>query len=358
MFQHPGRPDHHRSLRERQWLQILYQARIGPNIVSRASRLFLLVGRGHDRNHTRDPVSGHPRGATPLATGFGWRGNHYRSSRGRRLGRRRAASAGAKHRSRHGRQHCLSVRIRIGNRPCTEECINAELSAARCFNRPNGIAILVAYVAGIALTCGVSKSYLAHVLRNEAEAFRSNPAYAISAPFRLQVPVACSVPAGTTFRRPCGPGAARTMAGSDSFFRAIGLRIAALDMLANAGSRPRMDGGSMTHSRLQAETVPLRGSPPCAACTRTALDRARDRRQGTWRLTHDQAGNSERVRGSRRHDRPLSAVKSIIYPQLAEPHSSGRQPKARLDKAVQGSFLADCTCLTPVARLETTSSSH
>ena len=34
--QHPGRPDHYRSLEERQWLQILYQARFGSNIVRRA----------------------------------------------------------------------------------------------------------------------------------------------------------------------------------------------------------------------------------------------------------------------------------------------------------------------------------
>ena len=58
--QHPGRPDHHRSIGERQWLQILYQARFGSNIVCRASRLLLLLERGHDGDHARDPVPGDP----------------------------------------------------------------------------------------------------------------------------------------------------------------------------------------------------------------------------------------------------------------------------------------------------------
>lgn len=58
--QHLGRPDHHRSSEERQWLQILYQARFGSNIVRGTWRPWSLPERGHERNHTRTSVPGDP----------------------------------------------------------------------------------------------------------------------------------------------------------------------------------------------------------------------------------------------------------------------------------------------------------
>lgn len=58
--QHPGRPDHHRSTGERQWLQILYQARFGPNIVRGTWRPWSLPECGHERSHARNSVSRDP----------------------------------------------------------------------------------------------------------------------------------------------------------------------------------------------------------------------------------------------------------------------------------------------------------
>lgn len=67
--QHLGRPDHYRSSGERQWLQILYQARFWSNMSCRIGQVRMPAGCRHDLAYSGDSISRDTSAGISLADG-------------------------------------------------------------------------------------------------------------------------------------------------------------------------------------------------------------------------------------------------------------------------------------------------